>query len=107
MNELLLLFAMYGIAFGLQHKLPGAWSGTLNKVFQKGFLETLLTCTYCVGFHAGWIIYLCSISGGEKSFSIGYLIVYAFAGASFSYSIDAYVQNLEEGEGDYEDSEEG
>ena len=61
MDEVLLyLFAMYGIAFGLQHKLPGMWKGAIKKVFQDGFLDSLLSCTYCVGFHAGCIVYVLS-----------------------------------------------
>lgn len=105
MEEILYLFAMYGIAFGIQHKMPAMWDGALRKIFQEGFTASLLSCTYCVGFHAGWIIYLL-VASASATFSLGHLIIYSFAGAAFSYSIDAYVQRLE-GEEEDEDSEEG
>ena len=103
--EILLLFAMYGVAFGIQHKLPGMWDGAAKKVFRDGILEALLSCTYCVGFHAGWISYLCYSLHEMSMPNMGGAILFSFAGASFSYTIDAYVMSLEGVED--EDSEEG
>ena len=106
MSVILYLFAMYGIAFGIQHKLPNVWRGALKDTFKKGFLDSLLSCTYCVGFHSGWIVYVAYCIHEQSFPSLAGGFIFAFAGASFSYTIDAYVQNLEEGEEEYEDSEE-
>ena len=62
MEIILYLFAMYGITFGLQHKLPGASSEALKNIFKEGILESLLSCAYCVGFHSGWIVYVLSFA---------------------------------------------
>ena len=104
--EILLLFAMYGVAFGFQNKLPTLWQGSLTKVFSKDFVSQLLKCTYCIGFHSGWMVYLLYVFSGKGSPAIGELLIYAFAGAAFSYSVDTYVQKLEESGLVYEDSEE-
>ena len=105
MEVILYLFAMYGITFGLQHKAPTWWSK--EKFFQQGVVKSLLKCTYCVGFHSGYIVYLLLASAQKVPFFLGELVVYAFAGAAFSYSIDAYVEYLEEAGVEDEDSEEG
>ena len=104
MEVILYLFAMYGVTFGLQHKASSWWSK--EKVFQKDVVKSLLKCTYCVGFHSGWLVYLSLASAQKFPFFIGDLFVYAFAGAAFSYSMDAYVEYLEEG-GEYGDNQEG
>ena len=104
MEIILYLFAMYGITFGLQHKLPAASAESLKNIFKEGILDSLLSCTYCVGFHAGWIVYVLSFAARDWEISTGEFILYAFAGASFSYFLDSVIQNLE-GES-YEDSEE-
>lgn len=104
--EILLLFAMYGVAFGFQNKLPTMWEGSLLKVFSKDFVGSLLKCTYCIGFHAGWIVYLMYIFSGKGSPALGDLFIYAFAGASFSYTLDTYVQKLEEAGWEDEESKE-
>jgi len=41
-----LLFA-YGLCFGLQNKVE-----VLRKV---AFFDKMLSCSYCTGFHSGWI----------------------------------------------------
>lgn len=97
---------MYGVAFGFQHKLPAMWSGSLTKVFSKDFISLLLKCTYCIGFHAGWIVYLMCVFSGKALPAVGEFLVYAFAGAAFSYSADAYVQKLEEAGWEDEESQE-
>ena len=103
--ELIYLFAMYGVAFGIQHKLPSMWGGKIKEAFKEGVLNALLSCTYCVGFHAGWIVYILSAAIKDWNINTGELVIYAFAGAAFSYSADAIIKNIEEG-GLYEDSEE-
>ena len=80
------LMACAGLTFGIQHKLP-----FIHKKF--GVLDQMLACTYCTGFHSGWIIYL--ISHVDK-LSLPEAVVFAFASAMFSYSLDEAVKYLEE-----------
>ena len=94
--EIILLMCMYGITFAIQHKIPGLFNKesykelTLNK-----FIKKLLICTFCTGFHAGWLVYLLSVGAGSP-FNVFNMLIFAFAGAAFSYTIDTYVQKLEE-----------
>lgn len=83
----------YGIAFGLQNKAD----------FLQGkhpFLDRLLACTYCTGFHAGWIAWillhlnakgLASLEWG----SIFSALSHALASAAFSYALDTAVRWFE------------
>ena len=43
--------AIYGICFGFQHKAT-----IIHK--KSEFLDKMLKCTYCTGFHCGWFVYL-------------------------------------------------
>lgn len=87
----LYLLAAYGLTFGLQNKAP-----SLRKV---RFLDAMLRCTYCTGFHAGWITYLATIPL-ENAHPAPKLIplialIWAFASSAFSYSLDTAVRRLE------------
>lgn len=82
----LYLMACAGITFGIQHKLP-----FLHKKFN--WLDNMLSCTYCSGFHSGWLLY---VIAKYDSFKINELIVFAFASAMFSYSLDELVKFFEE-----------
>lgn len=106
MIEIIYLMAIYGITFALQHKIPKLFRKKTYQEFTfKSFRETLLVCSYCIGFHAGWITYL--LSNGINYPSVNIMLIFAFAGAAFSYTLDTYVQKLEQDEeGSDEDSEE-
>lgn len=88
----LYLLAAYGLAFGLQNKAT----------FLRGklkFLDAMLKCTYCTGFHAGWVTYLATIPL-ENAHPAPKLIplialIWAFASSAFSYSLDTAVRRLE------------
>lgn len=82
----LILLAAAGITFGLQHKVT----------FLHGKLELLdrmLKCTYCTGFHGGWIAYLVGVVPQVNPQDA---LLYAFASAIFSYALDEAVKYLEE-----------
>lgn len=97
--ELLILMAMYGLTFALQHKIPALLLKETYREFSfEKFRKKLLSCTFCMGFHAGWAMYLVSILGELKVFNIGDFLIFAFASAAFSYTIDTYVQKLEQSE---------
>ena len=86
MNTIISLLAAAGVTFGLQNKVP--FLHGKNKI-----LDSLLGCTYCTGFHAGWLVYV--ISAGIKGIVLKELIIFAFASAIFSYGLDELIKYLE------------
>lgn len=86
MSTIVLLLAAAGITFGLQHKIP-----FIHKKFS--LLDSMLKCTYCTGFHAGWIAYILAVA---PQVSPQEALLYAFASAIFSYALDESVKFLEE-----------
>ena len=86
MSELIILLAAAGITFGIQHKIV-----FLHKKID--LLDRMLKCTYCTGFHGGWIAYLVA---SIPQVNIQEALLYAFASAIFSYALDEGVKYLEE-----------
>lgn len=86
MSELLVLLAAAGITFGLQHKIK-----FLHKKID--ILDHMLMCTYCTGFHGGWIAYLLfSIPDPDPQ----HALMFAFSSAIFSYALDEGIKYLED-----------
>ena len=83
---IVILLAAAGITFGLQHKIP-----FLHK--KLDLLDSMLRCTFCTGFHGGWMAYLVS---SLPEATVQEAILFAFAGAMFSYSLDEFVKYIEE-----------
>ena len=81
----LYLMACAGLTFGLQHKLP-----FLHK--KLSLLDKMLACTYCTGFHSGWLVYVTSNYDNLKA---NEAVIFAFASAIFSYALDELVKYLE------------
>ena len=87
MEDLLILMSAYGITFGLQQKAD----------FLRGkheLLDKMLDCTYCTGFHAGYIAYglkkgLDLVQTGQTDATIGEGVTFAFASSAFSYIVDS------------------
>ncbi len=71
MIYLLTALAALGIAFALQNKLPDALD-TLP------FVGKMLACSFCSGFHAGWIAYLVVFQGRSISEAVGFAFATAF-----------------------------
>lgn len=80
------LLAAAGITFGLQHKAT-----FVHKKVE--LLDRMLRCTYCTGFHGGWIAYLIAFAPQVNPQDA---LLYAFASAIFSYALDEAVKYLEE-----------
>lgn len=86
-----LLFA-YSLAFGFQNKAPWLYS-------KNAFLDALLGCAYCTGFHCGWLVWLGSwmvmgklpVDGGPSAI-IGSLLAWSFASAAACYMVDTGVR---------------
>jgi len=84
MIELLLA---YGLAFGMMNKLPVAIYDRLPSFFNR-----LLSCAYCTGFHAGWMIYL--LLWWDSIYWVS-IVAWALASAAFSYLADGAIRWLE------------
>ena len=93
MEDLTLLMAAYGITFGLQQKAD----------FLRGkhqFLDKMLDCTYCTGFHSGYLAYglkkgLELAQTGKVEGSVAEGVTFAFASSAFSYLADSAGRCLE------------
>ena len=86
------LLACYGLTFGLMNK-------TLWLQNRSQFAASLLSCSYCTGFHSGWIIYLLSNLDRIDVTNVDFLVaamLWSFASACFCYSLDVTMQKLEE-----------
>lgn len=97
MSDLLCLMAAYGLCFGLMNlKIPGtSWLASRVDV-----LARMLECTYCTGFHCGWLIGGARVSlkvatEGAALSDLAWLAMFTFASAAFCYSFDAAVRWLE------------
>lgn len=84
MEIFLYLLACYGICFAIQNKFT-----FLHGKHEK--LDKFLTCPYCVGFHAGWIVYL--LVHSELSWEM--VFIYAFGSSAFCYVVDISAQYIE------------
>ena len=80
----LMLLASYGLCFTLINKLK-----FLRKV---SFLNKMLECVFCTGWHTGWITHLCTM---PETVSFSQLFIMAFASASFCYTVDTVIIYLE------------
>jgi len=93
MEDFTLLMAAYGITFGLQQKAE----------FLRGkhdLLDKMLDCTYCTGFHSGYLAYglkkgLDLAQTGKLDASVAEAATFAFASSAFSYLADSAGRCLE------------
>lgn len=94
-----LFLIAYGITFGIQNKVT----------FLRGkheLLDKMLVCTYCAGFHGGWITWLLSqwfmiyLKWGNIGFvgslsNITQMLEFSFASAAFCYALDTMIRLME------------
>ena len=106
MIYLFLMLASWGLCFGFQHKIPMLHG-------KSKLIDSMLGCTFCTGFHSGymvWLIWMGSkvtiTSSGIVQFHLGEIVarmlvascegaLYAFASASFCYMADSWTRYLE------------
>ena len=81
------LLAAYGLCFGFQQKATFLHRGP--------FLTALFECTFCTGFHCGWMIWGAPhlISWTAPNWQT--LPVWCFGSAAFCYVADTAVRWLE------------
>ena len=97
MPDIWSMLAAYAIAFGLQNDKVKPLSDGLRVI---PFFARMLSCSYCTGFHCGWMVWVLSwaitgvipASGWHAAPSI---LLWALASAAFSYVLDAVVQRIE------------
>lgn len=92
---LLTLIVAYGITFGLMNDKAWFLTDPLRKI---GFFDRMLNCAFCTGFHAGWIALLLTqpeVIQTSWSSLLREVVVYGFASAAFSYTLDTILRRLE------------
>lgn len=91
MPSLIDLLLAYGICFGSMNKVD-FFHG------KSAFTDALLKCSYCTGFHAGWIAWLLTRPIYGVALELPTLLMpvaWAFASAVFCYSADTILQLAE------------
>lgn len=101
MDQLIItLFCMYGIMFTLRESNLPIWSYLRDKVLRRlNIINELLSCSFCTGFHAGWLTYLLmnynALEYKETQEHLTYMIVYGFVSATFCYFFDIFLIKIE------------
>ena len=95
MPSLIHILVMFGLCFGFQNKLPFLYGRSV-------FTDKLLRCSYCLGFHCGWLTWLLTalvawdwpattVQGNVVS-----AVLWAFLGAASCYLLDTGSKWVEE-----------
>ena len=94
--DLISIFSIFGLAFlikesdgpfDIMSKLRNYLM--INRVVGVFFYK-LLSCFFCVGCHAGWIVYFLY----NKDYNLKYFIVWTLAGGAISLIMDALLNKL-------------
>ncbi len=95
MPTLVHIVLMFGLCFGFQNKLPFLYG-------RSSFTDKLLHCSYCLGFHCGWLAWLLTAlmawSWPEATVqaNLASLVVWAFVGSASCYLLDTVMKRVEE-----------
>lgn len=95
MPTLVDLLLAYGLAFGLMNKVDALRS---PKWPLGTFFDRMLSCSYCTGFHAGWIAWVLTrpVYGVDVSLAgMAVMLAWAFAASAFCFLADAASQAAE------------
>lgn len=94
MPTLVDLLLAYGVCFGLMNKVEFLRSDKwpLGAVF-----NAMLSCSYCTGFHAGWLAWglTRTMYGVPALNEVPTAFLWAFASSAFCYLVDASSQMVE------------
>jgi len=86
-HTILIVFAFYALAHAIKESTlfdrPRIWLIGLHPFFYQ-----LFSCYFCVGFHAGWIVYLLD------HWKYGEIFLYGLAASGISFIIDAVVEKM-------------
>jgi len=79
------LFFCYGLTFAIMNKIKILYNTKIN------LLNDLIKCSYCVGFHSGWICFLFKY----KHIELYNMFYCGLMAAAFCYVIDNICIKLE------------
>lgn len=96
MNIIILILAIFGLSFLIKES-DGPW-GIMNSIrhmlisnkYVGVFFYKLLSCYFCVGCHAGWIVYLLS----EANPNLNYFLIWTLTGGATSVILNALLEKL-------------
>jgi len=84
------LLTLYGLTFGFMNKVPLIH----NRI---PLLDKMLKCSYCTGFHAGWIYYTMRVSYEHYNhFDWWHALCWGVMSAASCYIIDTLMQKIED-----------
>jgi hypothetical protein len=97
MPNIWIMLIAYSLAFGFQNDKAKPLTDLLRKI---GFFDRMLSCTYCTGFHCGWMVWLGTWAMTGTLPADGWhilpsILMWSFCSAGSCYVIDAVVQYLE------------
>ena len=96
MEMLVYLFAIFGLAFFFKESdgpfdLMARFRNFLLMRERLGvFFYKLLSCYFCVGCHAGWIVYLLQ----AQTYSVNLFVLWTLAGGTVSLILDKLLTKL-------------
>ncbi len=89
LDAIITILSFYGLTWAI--KESDLISRPRNWIMRHSvFMFEMLSCYFCTGFHAGWIIYLLH----EKEWHWNFFILWGLSSAAFSYIINAVVTRL-------------
>ncbi len=93
---IVLLLSIFSLSFLIKES-DGPWgimAWIRNKLISNKyvgvFFYKLLSCYFCVGSHAGWLIYLLA----NEEWQWNYFIIWSLAGGSISLILNAVLERL-------------
>lgn len=94
------LFCMYGIMFTLRSaQLPIVTQVRDFLTGKSSFFRKLFDCSFCTGFHAGWLTYILLNYDAFVTSSLvdnsSSLVAYSFMSATFCYALDTILVKME------------
>ena len=100
MNILLFIILSYGLCFGLANKVPPLYSRDFREEgVAVTFIDRLLNCAYCLGFHTGWmslgILWLANGAPALDWTAFPITVAASFVSAASCYVADTAVRWLE------------
>lgn len=106
MSTFLLLIAAYGVCFGLMNEKLAVLNRVLYALplFRRedgNFFQRMFRCSYCTGFHAGWMMWMVGVlphfitAGLSVPEMVADAAIAAFASSAFCYAADTIIQWFE------------
>lgn len=89
------LLASYGLCFGLMNEKVEAVNKFLywlpiRRTEEGNLFERMFRCSYCTGFHTGWI---CCLLLGDVTLSG--ILLFSFASSAFCFIVDSLLIRIE------------